>query len=54
METILLFGSLSQSGVVQDAVRKSFNSKRVIALESDAAAVKGAVYIGHMVRKVQH
>lgn len=53
VETILLFGSLSQSGVVQDAVSKSFNSKRVIALESDAA-VKGAVYIGHMVKKVQH
>lgn len=53
VETILLFGSLSQSGVVQDAVNKSFNSKRVIALDSDAA-VKGAVYIGHMVKKVQH
>lgn len=53
METILLFGSLSQSGVVQDAVNKSFNSKRVIASELDVA-VKGAVYIGHMVRKVQH
>lgn len=53
VETILLFGSLSQSGVVQDAVRKSFDSKRVISLESDAA-VKGAVYIGHMVKKVQH
>lgn len=53
VETILLFGSLSQSGVVQDAVSKSFNSKRVIALDSDAA-VKGAVYIGHMVKKVQH
>lgn len=53
VETILLFRSLSQSGVVQDAVNKSFNSKRVIALDSDAA-VKGAVYIGHMVKKVQH
>lgn len=53
MEIVLLFGSLSQSGVVQDAVSKSFKSKRVIAVESDAA-VKGAVYIGHLVRKVQH
>lgn len=52
VETILLFGSLFQSGAVQDPVRKSFNTKRVIALESDAA-VKGAVYIGHMLKKVQ-
>lgn len=52
LETILLFGSLFQSGAVQDPVRKSFNTKRVIALESDAA-VKGAVYIGHMLKKVQ-
>lgn len=52
VETILLFGSLSQSGVVQDAVRKSFSTKRVIALDSDAA-VKGAVYIGHMLKNVQ-
>lgn len=52
VETILLFGSLFQSGALQDPVRKSFNTKRVIALESDAA-VKGAVYIGHMLKKVQ-
>lgn len=52
VETILLFGSLSQSGVVQDAVRKSFSTKRVIALDSDAA-VKGAAYIGHMLKNVQ-
>lgn len=52
VETILLFGSLFQSGALQDPVRKSFNTKRVIALESDAA-VKGAVYIGHMLKQVQ-
>lgn len=52
VETILLFGSLFQSGAVQDPVRKSFNTKCVIALESDAA-VKGAVYIGHMLKQVQ-
>lgn len=52
VETILLFGSLFQCGAVQDPVRKSFNTKRVIALESDAA-VKGAVYIGHMLKQVQ-
>lgn len=52
VETILLFGSLFQSGAVKDPVRKSFNTKRVIALESDAA-VKGAVYIRHMLKKVQ-
>lgn len=52
VETILLFGSLFQNGALQDPVRKSFNTKRVIALESDAA-VKGAVYIGHMLKQVQ-
>lgn len=48
VETILLFGSLSECIVVQDAVKQFFNTKRVVALDENAV-LSGAVYIRHAI-----
>lgn len=48
VEAILLTGKLSESDIVQNAVRKIFAKNRVMTFYIDAA-LKGAVYIGHLV-----
>lgn len=48
VETILLFGSLSEVIVVQNAVRDFFNTKRVVVLHENAV-LAGAVYIRHAI-----
>lgn len=49
VEAILLTGHLSESEVVQNALRKHFAKIRVLPLNTSVAALKGAVYIGHLV-----
>lgn len=48
VEAILLTGLLSESDIVQNAVRKYFAKNRVMTFYTDAS-LKGAVYIGHLV-----
>lgn len=48
VEAILLTGQLSESELVQNAVRKYFGKKRIMTFYTDAA-LSGAVYIGHLV-----
>lgn len=48
IETILLFGSLSECIVVQNAVKEFFNTKRVVVLHENAV-LSGAVYIRHAI-----
>lgn len=49
VEAILLTGRLSESDIVQNAVKKYFAKSRVVALYTSVAALKGAVYVGHLV-----
>lgn len=46
VETILLFGSLSEVVVVQNAVREIFKTKDVIVLHENVV-LSGAVHIRH-------
>lgn len=48
IETILLFGSLSECIVIQNAVKEFFNTKRVVALHENAV-LYGAVHIRHAI-----
>lgn len=48
IETILLFGSLSECIVIQNAVKEFFNTKRVVALHENAV-LSGAVHIRHAI-----
>lgn len=47
IETIIMFGSLAECPLVQNAVKKSFSTKRIVVLTDDQVK-SGAVYIGHM------
>lgn len=49
VEAILLTGQLSESELVQNAVIKYFAKLRVLPLNTEAAVLNGAVYIGHLV-----
>lgn len=51
VDTILLFGSLSECIVVQNEMRESFKTKRFVPLHENEV-VKGAVYIGHMLQDI--
>lgn len=48
IETILLFGSLSECIVIQNALKEFFNTKRVVALHENAV-LSGAVHIRHAI-----
>lgn len=48
VETILLFGSLSECIVVQNAVREFFDTKSVVVLDENAV-LSGAVHIRHAI-----
>lgn len=47
IETIIMFGPLAECLLVQNAVKKSFSTKRIVVLTDDQVK-SGAVYIGHM------
>lgn len=49
VEAILLTGELSESELVQNAIRKHFAKIRVLPLKTIVAVLEGAVYIGHLV-----
>lgn len=48
VEAILLTGKLSESDIVENALRKYFGKNRIMTCYTDAA-LSGAVYIGHLV-----
>nr|XP_022308888.1 uncharacterized protein LOC111114729 isoform X2 [Crassostrea virginica] len=47
IETIIMSGTLAECPLVQNAVKKSFSTKRIVVLTDDQVKI-GAVYIGHM------
>ena len=47
IETIIICGTLAECPLVQNAVKKSFSTKRIVVLTDDQLK-SGAVYIGHM------
>lgn len=47
IQTIIMFGTLAECPLVQNAVKKSFSTKQIVVLTHDQVK-KGAVYIGHM------
>lgn len=47
IETFIICGTLAECPLVQNAVKKSFSTKRIVVLTDDQVK-SGAVYIGHM------
>lgn len=47
IETIIICGTLAECPLVQNAVKRSFSTKRIVVLTDDQVK-SGAVYIGHM------